>query len=160
MTARQAATEPWWHVFTDADRARARALLERLGIGAMVDHPFGTLSAGERRRVSIARALMPDPDLLLLDEPAASLDLGARETLLRDLSVLAGEARPAAIVLVTHHVEEIPVGFTHALVLSDGARVAGGPLDEVLTDDVLSQAFRLPIAVQHHDGRAWARLRR
>jgi iron complex transport system ATP-binding protein len=160
MTARHAATEPWWHVFTGADRARARELLERLGIGAVADHPFGTLSAGERRRVSIARALMPDPDLLLLDEPAASLDLGARETLLRDLSVLAGEARPAAIVLVTHHVEEIPAGFTHALVLCAGSPVAGGPLDEVLTDGVLSEAFQLPIAVQHHDGRAWARLRR
>ena len=124
MTARYAATEPWWHVFSDADRARARELLVRLGIGAVADHPFGTLSAGERRRVSIARALMPDPDLLLLDEPAASLDLGARETLLRDLSLLAEEARPTAIVLVTHHVEEIPAGFTHALVLRGGQPVA------------------------------------
>jgi iron complex transport system ATP-binding protein len=159
MTARHAATEPWWHVFSDADRSRARELLERLGIGGVADHPFGTLSAGERRRVSIARALMPDPDLLLLDEPAASLDLGARETLLRDLSALAGEARPMAIVLVTHHVEEIPAGFTHALVLCAGAVVAGGPLDEVVTDDVLGRAFQLPIAVERRDGRSWARLR-
>ncbi|HEX7950539.1 MAG TPA: ATP-binding cassette domain-containing protein [Candidatus Limnocylindrales bacterium] len=159
MTARHAATEPWWHVYSDADKARARELLDRLGIGALADHPFGTLSAGERRRVSIGRALMPDPDLLLLDEPAASLDLGARETLLRDLSVLAGEARPSAIVLVTHHVEEIPAGFTHALVLSGGKCVAGGPLAEVLTDDVLSRAFRLPIAVDHREGRTWARMR-
>jgi iron complex transport system ATP-binding protein len=160
MTARHAATEPWWHVFSDADRTRARALLDRLGMGTVADHPFGTLSAGERRRVSIARALMPDPDLLLLDEPAASLDLGARETLVRDLSLLAGEARPTAIVLVTHHVEEIPPGFTHALVLCAGARVAGGPLDEVLTDEVLSRAFQLPIAVDRRDGRTSARLRR
>jgi iron complex transport system ATP-binding protein len=159
MTARHAATEPWWHVFTDGDRARARELLARLGISGVADHPFGTLSAGERRRVSIARALMPDPELLLLDEPAASLDLGARETLLRDLSHLAGDPRPAAIVLVTHHVEEIPVGFTHALVLCAGACVASGRLDEVLTDDVLSRAFRLPIVVEHREGRTSARMR-
>jgi iron complex transport system ATP-binding protein len=159
MTARHAATEPWWHVFSDDDRARARGLLDRLGMGAVADHPFGTLSAGERRRSSIARALMPDPDLLLLDEPAASLDLGARETLLRDLSILAREPRPAAIVLVTHHVEEIPSGFSHALVLCAGLAVAAGPLDEVLTDDVLTRAFGLPIAVQRRDGRTWACLR-
>ncbi len=159
MTARHAATEPWWHVFSDDDRTRARELLDRLGMAGVAEHPFGTLSAGERRRTSIARALMPDPDLLLLDEPAASLDLGARETLLRDLSSLAGEPRPAAIVLVTHHVEEIPAGFTHALVLCAGSAVAGGPLDEVLSDDVLSRAFQVPIAVEHRDGRAWARLR-
>lgn len=159
MTARHAATEPWWHVFSDADRARARHLLDRLGIGAVAEHPFGTLSAGERRRVSIARALMPDPDLLLLDEPAASLDLGARETLLRDLSLLASEARPAAIVLVTHHVEEIPAGFTHALVLRAGRPVASGPIADVLTDDVLTSAFAMPITVEHRDGRTWARMR-
>jgi iron complex transport system ATP-binding protein len=158
MTARHAATEPWWHVFIEADRARARELLDRLGVGAVADHPFGTLSAGERRRVSIARALMPDPDLLLLDEPAASLDLGARETLLRDLSVLAKEVRPSAIVLVTHHVEEIPAGFSHGLALRAGSRVAGGPMHEVITDDVLSETFQLRIAIDHRDGRAWARL--
>ena len=159
MTARHAATEPWWHVFSDADRTRARELLDRLGMGAVADHPFGTLSAGERRRVSIARALMPDPDLLLLDEPAASLDLGARESLLRDLSALAAEARPRAIVLVTHHVEEIPAGFSHALVLCAGLVVASGPLGDVLTDDVLGRAFQLPITVDHRDGRTWARMR-
>jgi iron complex transport system ATP-binding protein len=159
MSARHAATEPWWHVFTDDDRSRARELLANLGIVAVADHPFGTLSAGERRRVSIARALMPDPELLLLDEPAASLDLGARETLLRDLTALARSQRPAAVVLVTHHVEEIPDGFTHALVLCAGAIVAAGPLHAVLTGDVLSQAFELPIQVQRRDGRTWARLR-
>ena len=158
MTARHAATEPWWHVFSDDDRARARGLLRDLGLAGVADHPYGTLSAGERRRTSIARALMPDPDLLLLDEPAASLDLGARETLMHDLAILAGCARPAAIVLVSHHVEEIPVGFTHGLILADGAIVAAGPLDTVLTDAVLTRAFGMPILVQRIDGRAWARM--
>ena len=158
MSARHAATEPWWHVFTDEDRPRARGLLASLGIIGVADHPFGTLSAGERRRVSIARALMPDPDLLLLDEPAASLDLGARETLLRDLAALARNERPGAIVLVTHHVEEIPAGFSHALVLCAGTVEAAGPLEAVLTDEVLSRAFQLPIQVRTQDGRTWARL--
>jgi iron complex transport system ATP-binding protein len=158
MTARHAATEPWWHVFTDADRDRARGLLDDLGLERVADHRYGTLSAGERRRVSIARALMPDPDLLLLDEPAANLDLGARETLVRDLARLAAGTRPAAIVLVTHHVEEIPPGFDHGLVLSDGRIVAAGPLDDVLRDGALGRAFGLPIVVGRQDGRTWARL--
>lgn len=160
MTARYAATEPWWHVFTDEDRGRARHLLEGLGLAAVADHPFGTLSAGERRRTSIARAMMPDPELLLLDEPAASLDLGARETLLHDLARLVGEPRPAAVVLVTHHVEEIPAGFSNALVLRSGVIVASGPIGDVLTDDVLSRAFDVPIVMTRHDGRAWARMAR
>jgi iron complex transport system ATP-binding protein len=158
MTARHAATEPWWHVYTDADRERARELLDGLGMGHVADHQFGTLSAGERRRTSIARALMPDPDLLLLDEPAASLDLGARETLVGDLATLATRPRPAAIVLVSHHVEEIPPGFTHGLVLRDGRVVAVGPIGDILQDDVFSRAFDLPIRVERRDGRAWARM--
>ena len=102
---------------------------------------------------------MPDPELLLLDEPTASLDLGARETLLRDLAELASEPRPAAIVLVSHHVEEIPLGFGHGLVLRDGSIVAAGPLTEVITTETLSAAYGLPIAVDHRDGRISARLR-
>ncbi len=158
MTARNAATEPWWHEYAEADRAQARAVLARVGMTAGADQPFGTLSAGERRRVSIARALMPDPDLLLLDEPAASLDLAARETLLADLTALAAERRPAGIVLVSHHLEEIPPGFDHALVLSAGRVVAAGPCEVVLTGPVLSQAYGLPLVVERQDGRAWARL--
>jgi iron complex transport system ATP-binding protein len=158
MTARHAATEPWWHVYTHTDRERARGLLDELGLGGVADHAFGTLSAGERRRTSIARALMPDPDLLLLDEPAASLDLGARETLLADLATLAAADRPRAIILVSHHVEEIPPGFTHGLVLGDGNIIEAGSLDDVLRDAVLSRAFGLPIRVERRDGRAWARM--
>ena len=157
MTARHAATEPWWHVYTDDDRARARGLLEGLGLGGVADQPYGTLSAGERRRTSIARALMPDPDLLLLDEPGASLDLGARETLIDDLTDLAAAARPEAIVLVSHHVEEIPPGFRHALLLAAGSVVAAGPIETVLTDELLTRAYEMPITVEWRDGRAWAR---
>ena len=160
MTARYAATEPWWHVYTDDDRLRARRLLEGLGLGRVADHPYETLSAGERRRTSIARALMPDPDLLLLDEPAASLDLGGRETLIADLTILAGEPRPAAIVFVSHHVEEIPPGFSHALVLANGVAIEAGPIETVLRTDVLSRAFGLPITVERRDGRALARMTR
>jgi len=157
LTARHAATEPWWHVYTDDDRARARGLLEGLGLGGVADQPYGTLSAGERRRTSIARALMPDPDLLLLDEPGASLDLGARETLIDDLTDLAAAARPEAIVLVSHHVEEIPPGFRHALLLAAGSVVAAGPIETVLTDELLTRAYEMPITVEWRDGRAWAR---
>jgi iron complex transport system ATP-binding protein len=158
-TARHAALAPWWHVFTAEDEDRAIGLLESLGAGGLAGQPFGSLSTGERRRVQIARSLMPDPDLLILDEPAASLDLGARETLVRDLRRLAAAARPAAIVLVTHHVEEIPAGFTHALVLRAGQAVASGPIGTVLTDGVLSRAFDMSIVIAQHDGRRWARLR-
>jgi iron complex transport system ATP-binding protein len=157
MTARNAATEPWWHVYTDDDRSRARGLLEWLGLAGVADHPYATLSAGERRRTSIARALMPDPDLLLLDEPGASLDLGARENLIDDLTGLAAAERPTAIVLISHHVEEIPPGFTHALVLASGVVISAGPLETVLTDAVLTRAYEMPIVIEWREGRAWAR---
>jgi iron complex transport system ATP-binding protein len=157
LSSRHAALAPWWHVYDDADRARTAALVERLGIAHVADHAFGTLSSGERRRVSIARALLPDPDLLLLDEPAAGLDLGARETLIGDVAALAAGERPESIVLVSHHVEEIPPGFGHALVLADGRAVAAGPIEEVLTGDVLGRAYGLAITVERRDGRFWAR---
>src|SRR4029450_7799897 len=103
-------------------------------------------------------ALMPDPDLLLLDEPAASLDLGARETLIGDLAALAAHGRPEAIVLVSHHVEEIPPGFSHAPALPEGPASAAGPIEDVVRDAVLPRAFGLPIRVERRDGRAWARM--
>jgi iron complex transport system ATP-binding protein len=158
MSALNAATEPWWHEYTTEDRERAREALARLGMAAAADQPFGTLSAGERRRVSIARALVPDPDLLLLDEPAASLDLAARETLLADLTRLAAGARPAGIVLVSHHVEEIPRGFDRALVLRAGRVVAAGAAADVIRGDVLSEAFGMPLTVDRRDGRLTARM--
>lgn len=159
MTARHGAYEPWWHVYTAADRTRATAIGERLGLGPHLHQPFSTLSAGERRRTSIARALMPDPDILFLDEPTASLDLAARETLLHDLAALARTSRPTAIVLVSHHLEEIPPGFGHVLVLAEGRVAAAGPIHDVLRDEVLSAAFGLPLAVESRGGRWTARHR-
>jgi iron complex transport system ATP-binding protein len=158
VTARHAALGPWWHTFTDDDRRRAQRLLDEIGAGGLAERPFGLLSTGERRRVQIARALMPDPELLILDEPGSSLDLGARETLVRDLAALARRLRPVAIVLVTHHLEEIPAGFDRALVLGGGRAVGAGPIREILTGSVLSEAFGLPIEVWHREGRFSARL--
>ena len=159
-TARHGAFEPWWHVYTDADDARAAMLGRELGLADHLDQAFGTLSAGERRRTSIARALMPDPEILLLDEPTASLDLAAREWLLADLERLTTGSRLRAIVLVSHHLEEIPPGFGHALVMADGRAVAAGPIGDALRDDVLSTAFGLPLTVEQRAGRWSARMRR
>jgi iron complex transport system ATP-binding protein len=158
VTARHAALGPWWHTFTEEDRIRAHRLLDEIGADGLADRPFGLLSTGERRRVQIARALMPDPDLLILDEPGSSLDLGARETLVRDLAGLAHRPSPAAIVLVTHHLEEIPRGFQQALVLGAGRAIAAGPIRETLTGPALSAAFGLTIEVGLRTGRFTARL--
>jgi iron complex transport system ATP-binding protein len=157
VTARTGALAPWWDSYAAGDIDRARMLLDRLGCGALVARAFGTLSSGERQRVQIARALMPAPDLLLLDEPAATLDLGAREDLIERLADLARDASLAGIVLVTHHLEEIPPGFGRALVLRDGAVVAGGPIGPTLTDAVLSEAFATPVRVVVDSGRYGAR---
>ncbi len=156
-TARHAALGPWWHRYEAADDARALGLLDRLGVAAFAGRPFGLLSTGERRRVQIARALMPAPEILILDEPSASLDLGAREALVRDLDSLAADGELAAIVLVNHHVEEIPASFDRAMVLSAGRAVAAGPIGVALTEAALRRAFGLPIAVERRDGRwrAW-----
>jgi iron complex transport system ATP-binding protein len=134
-------------------------LLREVGAAQLADRTFGTLSEGERKRVQIARALMTDPELLLLDEPAAGLDLGGREDLVSTLSVLALDEASPATVLVSHHVEEIPPGFTHALLLRKGAVVAAGPLEEVLTEEVVSTTFGMPLRVSHEDDR-WAARRR
>ena len=139
------------------DTERARELLNQLGAAGLVDRRYGTLSEGERKRVQIARALMTDPELLLLDEPAAGLDLGGREDLVRRLSALAADPESPALVLVTHHVEEIPPGFDRALLLRQGAVVAQGPIHEVLTGENLSAAFDVPLTVSFAAGRFTAR---
>ena len=143
----------WREDYDDLDDDRAMSLLRWLGVAALSGRLFGTLSEGERKRVQIARALMTDPELLLLDEPAAGLDLGAREALVATLSGLAKDAAAPAMVLVTHHVEEIPPGFTHALVLSAGSVVAAGPLEEALTSESLSKAFGLPLTLTANGNR-------
>jgi iron complex transport system ATP-binding protein len=156
LTARHAALAPWWATFDDSDRDRAVAALARLGLAGFEARSFGSISSGEATRVLIARTLMTEPDLLLLDEPAAGLDLGAREDLLARLTELAAGPTPA-IVLVTHHLEEIPAGFDRALVLVAGRIVASGPIEAVLSGPVLSSAYGLTLAVDHRAGRFSAR---
>lgn len=147
----------WRERYDDVDRAQAVESLESMGAEHLADRLFGTLSEGERKRVLIARALMTDPELLLLDEPAAGLDLGGREELVDRLGRLASDPEAPAIVLITHHVEEIPDGFTHALLLSEGDIVDQGLLEDVLTGKNLSTAFRQQITLDKVDGRYFAR---
>jgi iron complex transport system ATP-binding protein len=149
----------WRENYDDLDHGRARDLLIELGAQRLLDRTFGTLSEGERKRVQIARALMTDPELLLLDEPAAGLDLGGREDLVSTLAVLAADELSPATVLVSHHVEEIPPGFTHALLLRDGRVVSAGPIEEVVDEPTLSATFGMPLQITHHDGRWAARQR-
>lgn len=149
----------WREEYEQMDTDRAAELLEVLGVGHLAERPFATLSEGERKRVIISRALMTDPELLLLDEPAAGLDLGGREDLVARLSTLAMDPDAPASVLVTHHVEEIPPGFTHALLLRDGGIVAQGLLDDVLTEDNLSKTFDQDLALERSGDRFFARRR-
>ncbi|MDG3012801.1 ABC transporter ATP-binding protein [Rhodococcus sp. D2-41] len=147
----------WREQYDAMDTERAAELLESLGADHLRDRTYGTLSEGERKRVLIARALMTDPELLLLDEPAAGLDLGGREELVARLSTLAADPDAPAIVLITHHVEEIPPGFTHAMLLKEGGVVAQGLIDDVITAPNLSETFSQSITLDHVDGRYFAR---
>ncbi|WP_142095882.1 ABC transporter ATP-binding protein [Pseudonocardia cypriaca] len=149
----------WRERYDASDTDRADDLLAAMGMRGFADREYGTLSEGERKRTLIARALMTDPELILFDEPAAGLDLGGREDLVARLAGLAADPDAPASVLVTHHVEEIPVGYSHALLLREGAVVAAGLMDDVLTDENLSTTFNLPLAVQKRRGRytAWLR---
>lgn len=158
LTASYAVLGRWKERYESFDVDRALALLDAFGCGPLADRKFGTLSEGERKRVQIARALMPDPELLLLDEPAAGLDLGGREDLVRRLATLANDPDAPMTVMVTHHVEEVPAGFSHAMLLCGGAVVAAGPIGEVFTADNLSACFGLPLRVEYRNSRwaAWA----
>jgi iron complex transport system ATP-binding protein len=146
----------WREVYDDLDHERALSLMTELGIARLADRTFGTLSEGERKRAQIARALMTDPELLILDEPAAGLDLGGREDLVSTLSVLAMDEEAPATVMVSHHVEEIPPGFTHALMMREGRVVTSGPLERVMTAEALSETFGLPLVLEHTEEDRWS----
>lgn len=146
-----------WHENYDIwDESRVSALLSALGVKELRARVFSTLSEGEKKRVMIARSLMPDPEILLLDEPAAGLDLGGREDLLRRISLLAEDPASPATVIVTHHLEEIPTSTTHLLVLKEGRIFASGGVDEVLTSEMLSSLYGASINLLHRDGRYFA----
>jgi iron complex transport system ATP-binding protein len=153
VSARHGALEPWWHRYSEDERSEASALLASAGFSAIADRPFGVLSEGERQQVLLARSLMARPDLLLLDEPAAGLDVGGRERLVARLGQLTADPSSPPTVMITHHVEEIPIGASHVLLLREGQVVAAGPLHETLTDDALSATFGLGLRVGHAEGR-------
>ena len=159
MTAKHAALEPWWHRYDEEDSRRARAALQRVGCGHRADHRFGTLSSGERQRVLLARAMALEPELIVLDEPNAGLDLTGREELIGTLRDLAVDRATPPLVLVTHHADEIPDGFTHVLLLRAGTVLAAGPISETLTAETLSECFGLRLELERRHGRwtAWAK---
>ncbi|SRR5659263_113407 len=160
LTAAYGMTGRWREDYDDSDVERARALLAAFGVGNLAGRKFATLSEGERKRAQVARSLMSDPELLILDEPASGLDLGGREVLLRALSDLAVDPHAPILVLVTHHVEEIPPGFTHGLLVRDGVVEAAGELGGVMTSANLSRTFGMDLEVDGRDGRYTARARR
>lgn len=153
VTAAYAAAERRGEQFDEIDVRRARRVLAEWRLDALANRTFGSLSEGEGKRLQIARSIMTDPELLLLDEPSAGLDLGSREEILQMLGYFAGNAAAPAIVMVTHHVEEIPVGFTHALLMRDGGIVAAGPIETTLTSENLSQTFGVNVTVIQQAGR-------
>jgi iron complex transport system ATP-binding protein len=160
VSGRFGALETWWDHYDDADWALADRLLADAGVGGeggIGDREFGVISEGERQHVLLARALMSRPELLLLDEPAAGLDMGARERLLASLASLAADPQTPPIVLVTHHAEEIPAGMTHAALLRAGSFVAAGEIGDVLRSDAVSACFDVAVSIGHEAGRWWSR---
>ena len=159
MTAKYAALEPWWHRYDEADEARALACLDRMGVAWLAERSLATTSSGEQQRVLLARTLMNDPSVLLLDEPSARLDLGGREQLVLALAELTTDPAAPPLILVTHHLDEVPPGMTHVLMLREGEVVVSGPIDRDLTSANLSECFGMPLVLeQRDDGRfsAWS----
>lgn len=159
ITAAIAAAESRGETFEELDIRRTRRVLAEWKLDKVADRAFGSLSEGETKRAQIARSIMTDPELLLLDEPVAALDLGSREEVMQMLGAFASNPSAPAIVMVTHHVEEIPRGFTHVLLLKDGVVVSQGPIDEMLTSANLSLTFGITVDVANESGRYWARAR-
>ena len=157
LTGRDAALETWWGRYDEDDHRRAAGLLAEAGLSDAAERPFGVLSEGERQQVLLARALMAEPELLLLDEPAAGLDLGARERLVVHLGALAADPGTPPLVLVTHHVEELPAGITHVALVRGGRLVSVGRVDDVLTTEAVSSCFGVPVTVHRAEGRWTAR---
>lgn len=153
MTASYAITGRWTEQYEDIDEKRARRVLAEWGLSNHADMAFGTLSDGERKRVQLARSVMTDPELLLLDEPVASLDLGAREQTVQVLGSYASSPMAPSMVMVTHHLEEIPNGFTHALLLNDGRIIAQGEIGKIISSDLLSETFGFGLTVSQDNGR-------
>ena len=157
VSAGYAVVGRWREQYEDVDYEQALEVLEQVGAMHLIDRTWGTLSDGEKKRVLIARAVMIDPELLIMDEPAAGMDLGGREDLIAYLGDLALDPDAPAMVMITHHLEEIPYGFTHALLLDEGTVIAQGLIEDVLTRENVSKAYHQPIEVQHDDGRFYAR---
>lgn len=156
MTAKYGALETWWHDYTASDRQQAMTSLDRVGVPHLADQQFGRCSSGEKQRVLIARALMTDPALLILDEPTAALDLGGREAFVTTLDRLAVRADASPMVLITHHVDEIPSTFTHCLLMAEGTTLQSGPIEDVLTKEHLSEAFGVDLEIERRHDRWWA----
>ncbi len=156
MTAKFAALEPWWHRYDDADRTRAIDCLGRMSVARFADRSLGTLSSGEQQRVLLARTLMTDPGLLLLDEPGSRLDLGGREQLVAALAELTTDPEAAPLVLVTHHLDEVPDGMTHVMMLRTGEVVASGPIEATLTAEALSDCFEMSLQLERRLDRRWS----
>jgi len=157
LTAAYAILGRWNEDYDLWDESRALALLTTFGVRELGERSYGSLSEGEKKRVQISRALMTDPELLLLDEPAAGLDLGGREDLLRRFATFAADPTAPATILVTHHIEEIPQGTTHALLLKDGSIAVSGPIEQVITSEHISAVFETSIVVASESGRFFAR---
>ena len=155
-TAKYAALEPWWHRYTDEDDAAAMDRLERMGVAWAAERSLGTLSSGEQQRVLLARTLMNDPGVVLLDEPSAQLDLGGREQLVEALAELTTDATAPPLVLVTHHLDEVPPGMTHVLMLRDGEVVTRGPIERHLTARAVSRCFGMPLHLQRRPDGRWS----
>jgi iron complex transport system ATP-binding protein len=157
VSGRYGALETWWHTYSDEDWARADQLLAEAGMAHIAARAFGVISEGERQQVLLARALISEPELILLDEPAAGLDLGARERLVNRLGSLAIDPSTPPLVLVTHHAEEIPIGITHAVLIRGGRILDQGPLATVFTSEAVSACFGVDVTIGETDGRWWSR---